>query len=91
MTNTFNSDFIFPEIFTRFDENASFAEIENHLQQRDKKLLCADALMAWANCMGGAKPTPSFGNVMAVIHSRLGVILPEDLSKLAKTYSEAKQ
>lgn len=46
--------------------------------------LCANALVAWANCSMGGPPPPKFGIVMAEIAQRLGILgSPESFDELA--------
>jgi hypothetical protein len=41
---------------------------------RSNHAVCADALEAWALVMSGTPPLPQFGNVMAMLANRLGVL-----------------
>ena len=63
-----------PEIFATGDINT-----------REDAALCADALMAWGNCIAGNAPPQKFGEVMAAIGARLGCSMtPEGVMKYAK-------
>lgn len=51
--------------------------------QMRRELLVAEASMAWGLCMAGHMP-PNFGEVMAQIGMRLGVVAsPQNISRLA--------
>ena len=57
------------------------------LDDRPDAALCADGLTAWSICMGGEKPHPNFGKVMAKIALRLGISsLPESFMEKSKEY-----
>ena len=53
---------------------------------QDDRLLCAAALTAWANVIAGCEPPVTFGETMAKIASKLGVLgTPETFNEWAKS------
>lgn len=62
------------------------------LGDRPDAALCADGLSAWGLSMAGAKQHPNFGEVMAKIVLRLGILgTPESFMEKAKEYDESKK
>ena len=59
------------------------------LGDRPDAALCADGLLAWSNCMAGANPIhTNFGEVMAMISTRLGILgTPESFMEKSKEYT----
>lgn len=54
---------------------------------RSNGALCADGLMAWANCMAGAEPIESFGEVLVLIGEKLNIMpTAENLSAYSKQW-----
>lgn len=67
-----------PEIFDTMD-----------LSNRSDPHLCADGLMAWANCSAGFDIHPNFGKVMDMIGKRLNIFpTGENLEKWSKKWLE---
>lgn len=59
------------------------------LDGRSDAALCADGLMAWSNCMARNKPYPNFGEVIAKISLKLGILgTAESFMEKAKEYHE---
>jgi hypothetical protein len=60
----------------------------------DERKVCTDALIGWANCMAGATPPTLFGEGIAAIGQRLGIIpVSSEIEKYAieKGYLKAEK
>ena len=59
-----------------------------NLDGKSDKELCGIGLCAWANCLRGIKPCETFGEIIAKISSKLGIIgTPESFMEFAKRYT----
>lgn len=69
-------EYFWPEVFDT-----------KELGDRPDAALCADGLVAWANCMAGAEQHPNFGEVIAMIALKLDILgIPESFMEKAKEY-----